>query len=52
MYSYQPKMEPLPERGLLLIQPCDLRGLVDTTCGHRHSAFGLSSTIDLESSHA
>lgn len=31
---------------------CDLCGLVDTTYRNRHSAFGLSGTIDLEPSYA
>ena len=52
MCSYQLYMEPIPERGLLPIQPCALRGLVATTCRHRRSASGLSSTINLESSYA
>ena len=52
MCSYQLCMEPLPERVLPLIQQCDLRGLVDTTCRHRLSASGLSNTINLESSYA
>ena len=52
MCSCQQNMEPCPERDLPLIQLCNLRGLVDTTCRHRRSALGLSSTINLESSHA
>ena len=52
MCSCQRIMEPYPERGLLLNQPWDLRGLGNTTCCHRCSASGLSSAFNLESTHA
>ena len=52
MCSYQQSMASAERRGLLLIQQCYLRGLVDTTCRHRRSASGLSYTINLEPSYA